>query len=119
MDYEINAENKISGRVATEVAVLLRGKDAPTYDPSRLSNNRITVFNTDKMKFSGKKIEQKLYRHHSGYHGGLKERKLGDVVKKDSRLVLRMAVLGMLHKNKLRSKMIKNLILIKGKKPNA
>ena len=116
MEYELNAENKISGRLATEVATLLRGKNNPAYNPSRLSDNKVVVFNTDKLKFSGKKTTQKLYRQHSGFHGGLKEKRLDEVMKQDSRRVLKMAVMGMLPKNKLRSKLIKNLIIFKGSK---
>ncbi|MDP3710157.1 MAG: 50S ribosomal protein L13 [bacterium] len=113
MEYKIDATNKILGRLATEVAVLLRGKNAPSFDPAKLSGNKVVVCNTDKIKFSGKKASQKLYRHHSGYHGGLKEEKLEDLVQRDSRLVLKYAVMGMLPKNRLRAKFIKNLILNK------
>lgn len=113
MEYKLDATNKILGRLATEVAVLLRGKNAPSFDPAKLSGNKVLVYNTDKIKFSGKKTSQKLYRHHSGYHGGLKEEKLEDLVKRDSRLVLKYAVMGMLPKNRLRAKFIKNLILNK------
>lgn len=113
MEYKLDATNKILGRLATEVAVLLRGKNAPSFDPAKLSGNKVFIYNTDKIKFSGKKTSQKLYRHHSGYHGGLKEEKLEDLVKRDSRLVLKYAVMGMLPKNRQRAKIIKNLILTK------
>lgn len=101
--------------MATEAAVLLRGKNSPGFDPARLSSNKVTIFNVNKMAFTGKKIKQKLYRKHSGYHGGLKEKTLGEMLKQDSRIVLKKAVWGMLPKNKLRAKLIKNLILIKDK----
>ena len=116
MNYEINAEKKILGRLASEIAILLRGKNNPSYDPSRFTSNVVTVFNTDRLAFSGKKTGQKLYRRHSGFHGGLKEEKLEDLLKRDSRLVLREAVMGMLPKNKLRAKFIKNLVMLKGEK---
>ncbi|QQG45110.1 MAG: 50S ribosomal protein L13 [Candidatus Sungiibacteriota bacterium] len=113
MEYKIDAANKILGRLATEVVVLLRGKNSPSFDPARMSGNKVIVFNTDKIRVSGKKLGQKLYRRHSGYHGGLKEEKLREVLARDSRLVLRRAVMGMLPKNRLRKKMIKDLILVK------
>ncbi len=116
MEYKINAESKILGRLASEVAILLRGKNEPSFNPAHLSNNQVRIFNTDKIRVSGRKLTQKLYRHHSGYHGGLKEEKLRDLLARDSRLVLRKAIMGMLPKNKLRERMIKNLTLIKGEK---
>ena len=115
MEFKIDASNKILGRLASEVAFLLRGKETARFNPRRLSENRVVVFNTDKIRVTGKKREQKLYRRHSGYHGGLKEATFEEVYAKDSRLPLRYAVMGMLPKNKLRAKMIKNLILKKSK----
>lgn len=114
MEYKIDAANKVLGRLATEVAVLLRGKNQPDFDPAKFKSNRVLVFNTDKIRTTGKKAAQKLYRHHSGYHGGLKEERLDKLFERDSGLVLKRAVMGMLPKNKLRRKFIKNLILIKG-----
>jgi len=114
MEYRIDASNKILGRLASQIALLLRGKDSPHFDPARAGNNKVIVFNTDKLGLSGKKIAQKLYRRHSGYHGGLKEKKLSDLITKDSCLVLRLAVQGMLPKNRSRQVFLKNLILFKG-----
>lgn len=116
MEYKIDATNKILGRLASEVASLLRGKNSPSFEPSRFSHNEVTVFNTDKIKVSGRKMVQKLYRRHSGFHGGLKEESLRDLMVRDSRLAFRKAVLGMLPKNKLRARFIKNLILLKGER---
>lgn len=113
MEHKLDATNQILGRLATKVAVLLRGKDSPNFDPARIGNNKVTVFNTDKIRFSGKKLAQKLYRRHSGYHGGLKEKSLADLMVKDSRLALRRAVNGMLPKNRSRQRLMKNLILFK------
>lgn len=116
MDYKIDAANKILGRLASEIATLLRGKNDPRFDPSRSLGNTITVSNVDKIRVTGKKLDQKLYRRHSGYHGGLKEEKLQEIIKRDASIALRRAVLGMLPKNKLRSRFIKNLIFVeKGK----
>ena len=113
MEYKIDAENKILGRLATEVAILLRGKNTAKFDPAKLSDNKVIILNVDKIRVTGKKMTQKLYRHHSGFHGGLKEEKLGDLMRRDAGAALRHAVSGMLPKNKLRSKMLKNLSLLK------
>lgn len=113
MEYTIDAADKIVGRLATEVADMLQGKNAPSFDPARESGNRVTVYNTDRMRTTGRKMEQKLYRHHSGYPGGLKEETLERLHRRDSRLVLRHAVNGMLPKNRLRARMLKNLTLLK------
>ncbi|MBI2121909.1 MAG: 50S ribosomal protein L13 [Candidatus Sungbacteria bacterium] len=113
MEHRIDAANQILGRLATRVAVLLRGKDRPDFDPARFSDNKVAVHNTDKMRVTGKKMPQKKYRRHSGYPGGLKEEALERLFARDSREVLRRAVLGMLPKNRLRSRWIKNLILRK------
>jgi len=116
MEYKIDATNKILGRLATEVAVKLRGKDTAAFDPTRISGNKVTVYNTDKVRVTGKKVEQKLYRRHSGYLGGLREETLGDLLARDSRRAIEYAVAGMLPKNKSRSKLMRNLVLIKGEK---
>src|SRR3989344_8836575 len=113
MEYKIDAEDKILGRLASEVALLLRGKRNPQFDPSRLSGDKVVIYNTDKLQVTGKKMDQKLYRRHSGFHGGLKEETLKNLLARDSRLVLSKAVMGMLPKNKLRDRMIKNLVLYK------
>ncbi len=116
MEYTIDAEGKILGRLASEVALLLRGKNDPRYTPSRMSGNKVTVFNTDKMKVSGKKPLQKFYRRHSGYHGGLKEVRMSDLMTRDSRRVLHHAVSGMLPKNRSRKAVLSYLTLLKGGK---
>lgn len=114
MEYTIDAKNKILGRLATEIAMTLRGKNAPSFVPNRLSGNRVLVYNTDAIRVTGKKMEGKIYRRYSGYPGGQKEETLARVMARDSRLALRRAVLGMLPKNRLRARMIKNLMLYKG-----
>ena len=114
MEYRIDASNKTLGRLATEIAILLRGKNNPRFDPAKLSGNKVFVSNTDKLQVTGKKIGQKIYRHHSGYHGGLKEEKLGKLMSRDSRVALRHAVMGMLPKNRLRARVIRNMTLAKG-----
>lgn len=113
MKYHIDATDKVLGRLASEVALLLRGKNDPRFSPAKPLNNTVEVVNTDKIRVTGKKLKDKLYRRHSGYHGGLKEESLKTVMELDSRLALRRAVEGMLPKNKWRSKLIKNLVMQK------
>lgn len=104
--HTIDASNKPMGRLATEIAVILRGKDKPEFMPNLDLGDFVVVKNVSEMKLSGKKEEKKIYYHHSGYPGGIKEvplKKLGRAK------VLRKAVWGMLPKNRLRAKMIKKL----------
>lgn len=110
-EYKIDATNQILGRLATKIAVLLQGKNSAHYEPRLVGNNRVIVENISKIKFSGKKLNQKLYRHHTGYQGHLKSQTLEQIFEKDPKDVLRKAVWNMLPKNKLRSKRIKNLII--------
>lgn len=114
MEYKIDASQKVLGRLASEVAIILRGKKNTDFDPSKFADVKVTVFNTDKVHVTGKKMTQKLYRHHTMFHGGLKEEALRDLLRRDSRLTIRHAVMGMLPKNKLRARMVKNLTLLKG-----
>lgn len=114
MEHKIDATDKILGRLATEVAILLRGKKDPSFDPARLAPRRVVVYNTDKVRVTGKKMEQKLYRRHSGYPGALKEEKLKDLLRRDSRQVVEQAVAGMLPKNRSRKRFLRNLVLWKG-----
>ncbi len=114
MEYRIDATNKILGRCATEIAMLLRGKDSAAYNPARFSGNMVFVYNIDRIRVTGKKALQKSYYRHSGYPGGLREDRYKDLFRRDSRKVLQLAVSGMLPKNRLRPKMIKNLLLFRG-----
>lgn len=106
---EINAENQILGRLASRIALILRGKHSPSFQPHILSKEKVVVSNAEKIKFTGKKMEQKKYFHYSGYPGGLREKRMKEVFEKNPNEVLRIAVLGMLPKNRLRKEMIKNL----------
>jgi large subunit ribosomal protein L13 len=108
-EYKIDATNQPLGRLASKIAVILQGKDAPDYAPNKVADVKVIVENVSKMKFTGKKFYQKVYRYHTGYIGHLKEKKLKEVFEKNPTEVLRKAVLGMLPKNSLRSKRIKNL----------
>jgi large subunit ribosomal protein L13 len=112
--YKIDAAGKILGRLATEIANILRGKNQASFLPYKLSENRVIVFNTAKIVVTGKKFEDKKYIRHTGYMGGLKEVKYKELFKKDPSEPLKRAVYGMLPKNKLRDKMIKNLKLYAG-----
>ena len=106
----VDAENKSLGRLASEVAVLLRGKNKPDYVPYKDIGDTVAVKNVDKMKFSGNKLENKYYYHYTGYLGNLKQKSLKEyLAKRGAKEVLRSAVMGMLQKNKLRGKQIKRL----------
>lgn len=109
MNYQIDATDQSLGRLASKIAQILRGKTSPKFQPHILSDEKVVVENVDKIKFTGRKFEQKKYFHYSGYPGGLSEKKVKDVFNKNPKEVLRVAVLGMLPKNRLRKEMIKNL----------
>jgi large subunit ribosomal protein L13 len=115
-EHTIDAKNKILGRLAVEIANLLRGKNKPSFVPYLNKGDKVTVINTDEIKVSGQKLKNKIYWRHSGYPGGIKQITFERAMEKDSREVLRRAVYGMLPKNKLRDKIIKNLKLYKGEK---
>lgn len=112
--YIIDASNKVLGRLATEVAVFLRGKNDTDFAANRVSGNKVIVFNTAKMVFTGNKLEDKKYQHFSGYPGGVSTIALKDLFKKNPNEPLKRAVYDMLPKNTLRSKIIKNLQLYAG-----
>lgn len=112
-EYLIDAKGKILGRLAVEAAVLLRGKNQSDFLPRLTPGNIVKVVNTDLIKVTGKKMKQKQYRYHSKYPGGLKEEFLEKLFARDSRRVMRLAVYGMLPKNRTRDKTIKNLKLYK------
>jgi large subunit ribosomal protein L13 len=111
--HTIDATNRVLGRLATEIAVLLRGKNKSDFAPYKDIGDNVVVKNVERLNFSGKKMKQKKYYHHSGYLGGLKEVPLRKLFEKNPAAVLEKAVSGMLPKNKLRPKMIKRLKIIK------
>lgn len=98
----ITAAGKPVGRVASAVARTLLGKDRAGYAPNRVADIRVVVTGTDRMVFTGKKLTQKRWYRHSGYHGGITEIPAARLMGLDSRLVLRRAVRGMLPDNRLR-----------------
>lgn len=110
MIHSIDATDKSPGRLATQIVKILCGKTRPDYDPSKEGSDIVEVKNVDKMRITGKKLEQKIYYRHTGYPGGLKKETMQKVIeKKGMAEVLRRAVWGMLPKNKLRKKRMKRL----------
>lgn len=107
--HTVDATGKVLGRLAAEIIFLLRGKNKATFLPYKDEGDFVLVKNVRKLKFTGKKFEQKKYYHHTGYLGGLKETSLKKIFEKDPAEILRKAVFGMLPKNKLRARMIKRL----------
>ncbi len=107
--YIVDAEGVALGRLASQVASVLRGKNKAEFTPNVDCGDYVIVINTDKVVLTGKKMEQKFYRHHSGYVGGLKEVGYDKIMKEKSDFAVREAVKGMLPKNSLGRKMIKKL----------
>lgn len=110
----IDAEGKVLGRLATEIAVLLRGKKNPKYVDFMDSGDFVVVINAEKVKVTGKKMEQKKYYSHSGYPGGLKERTLKELLAKKPEEVIKKAVWGMIPKNRLGRSIHKKLKVYRG-----
>jgi len=110
--HKIDATGKVLGRLASEIAVLLRGKHKTDFQPHQDRGDIVEVKNVGQMKITGKKIEQKKYYRHSGYPGGIKEEKLKDLIKENPAKVLHNAVFHMLPVNRLRAKMIKRLRIL-------
>ena len=107
--YTIDASGKVLGRLATEVAIMLAGKDKPDFVRYKDMGETVVIENVDKLKITGKKLEKKKYYHHTRYMGGLKEKPMGKLFHENPAEVFKRAVWGMLPKNKLRIKMIKRL----------
>ncbi len=116
--YVIDAADKPLGRVATEVARLLKGKHKPTYSTHMDCGDFVIVINSDKIVLTGNKLNDKYYRHHSGYMTGLKEINYKDLMAKSSDKALTLAVKGMLPKNSLGRSMITKLKIYKGSEHN-
>ena len=112
--YEIDAEGKILGKVAAEIAVRLMGKHKPSYTPHVDGGDFVIVTNADKFAVTGNKLLDKKYYRHSGYPGGLKVRNLKEMLEKKPTEVIRKAVERMLPKNKLGSQMIGRLKIYTG-----
>ena len=112
--YIVDASGIALGRVASQVASVLRGKNKPIFTPNVDTGDYVIVINTDKIVLTGKKLEQKYYRYHTGYVGGLKEIKYDKYMAEHSDAALIKAVKGMLPKNALGRAMIKKLWAYKG-----
>lgn len=111
--YTIDATNKILGRLAVKIANLLRGKNKPDFVPYKDMGDVVIVKNVKEIRVTGKKADKKIYYRHSEYLGGLKETPFKKIFEKDPAIVLKMAVSGMLPRNKLRAEQIKRLKIVK------
>jgi large subunit ribosomal protein L13 len=107
--HEIDATSQAVGRVATQVALLLKGKNKPDFTPHIDGGDFVVVKNAKQVKFTGLKLVQKDYYHHTGYPGGLKRKPMKHVFEEDPTDVMKRAVWGMLPKNKHRGEMFKRL----------
>ena len=116
--YVIDAEGVVLGRLATKVAAVLRGKHKPTFTPNIDCGDFVIVINTDKVVLTGKKLEDKFYRYHTGYIGGLKEVAYKKLMAEKSDLAVYEAVRGMVPKNSLGRAMLKKLRVYKGAEHN-
>ncbi|OOB78586.1 MAG: 50S ribosomal protein L13 [Epulopiscium sp. Nuni2H_MBin001] len=112
--YIVDAQGQTVGRLASQVASVLRGKHKPTYTPHVDCGDHVIIINADKVVFTGKKLDQKLYRRHSGYVGGLKETKARDVLNNHPERILMHAIKGMLPKNSLGRKLLTNVRIYAG-----
>lgn len=112
--YVIDAEGKPLGRLASEVAKILRGKNKPAYTPFVDTGDHVIVINAAKVAMTGKKPDQKIYRHFSGWIGGMKEIKYSQLLEKQPEKVIELAVKGMLPHNSLGRAMFRKLNVYKG-----
>lgn len=109
--HQFSAEEKVLGRLATQIASLLLGKHRADCTKERIAPVYVVITDTDKVVLTGNKEEQKMYRHYSGYPGGLRERSVKEQRKRDSRVIVFKAVEGMLPKNNLRRERMSHLKL--------
>ncbi len=112
--HVIDAENRVLGRMATEIAIKLRGKDKPEFAPHMDMGDFVVVINADKIKVTGNKLSQKKYYRYSGYPGGIKEISLEKLLQKKPEEVIRHSVRGMLPKNKIGRDLLKKLKVYSG-----
>ena len=112
--YVVDAEGETLGRLAAEVAKVLRGKNKPEFTPHIDTGDNVIVINAEKIKVTGKKLDQKVYYHHSDYVGGMKETTLREMMAKKPEQVIELAVKGMLPKGPLGRTMIKKLHVYAG-----
>ena len=112
--YVIDASGQNLGRLSSEVAKILRGKNKPDFTPHEDTGDYVIVVNAEKIKVTGKKLNQKIYYHHSAYVGGMKETDLKTMIAKKPEKVIELAVKGMLPKGPLGRKMIKKMFVYAG-----
>jgi large subunit ribosomal protein L13 len=112
MEYHIDAKNKVLGRLATDIALILQGKKSATYQRNQVSDDTVYVKNVDGLRVTGNKLIQKVYYKHTGYVGHLKEKSLEQKMDQDPKWVLQHAVRKMLPRNFLTQKRIKNLVFL-------
>lgn len=112
--YVVDGEGKVFGRVASQVASILRGKNKPEFTPNVDTGDYVIVVNADKLVLTGHKLDQKMYYRHSGYPGGLKKTSYRDMMQKKPELAFTEAVRRMLPKNTLGKKMLTKLRVYKG-----
>ncbi|HOA90494.1 MAG: 50S ribosomal protein L13 [Bacillota bacterium] len=112
--YLVDAEGKTLGRLASQVASIVRGKTKPTYTPHADTGDFVIIINADKINVTGDKLNKKMYYRHSGYPGGLKTRTLKQMLDKKPEEVLRLAIAGMLPRNALGRKLIKKVKIYAG-----
>lgn len=111
---KIDASGKILGRLATEIALILRGKDKPGFTPHTDSGDYVVVINAEKIKMTGKKMDQKVYKHYTLWIGGLKERTAKEIMAKDPSELIMLAVKRMLPKNRLADAQMRKLKVYAG-----
>ena len=116
--YVVDAEGMALGRLASKVAAILRGQNKPTFTPNVDTGDFVIIVNTDKVVLTGKKLEKKYYRYHTGYIGGLKSIQYKTLMANKSDLAVYEAVKGMLPKNSLGRQMITKLKVFKGAEHN-
>ena len=110
----VDADGAVLGRLATQIAMILRGKNKPSFTPHVDCGDYVIVINAEKIKVTGKKLDQKVYYHHSDYVGGMKETTLREMMAKKPEQVIELAVKGMLPKGPLGRTMIKKLHVYAG-----
>ena len=109
--HKIDASNEVLGRLASKIAMIIMGKTKPTFTASMDTGDRVVVLNAAKIRVTGNKETDKVYYKHSGYPGGMRSETYKEKMQKNPTTALREAVFGMLPKNKLRKKRIKNLFI--------
>lgn len=112
--YIVDASGKRLGRLATQIADTLRGKNKPQYTPNIDTGDFVVVVNAEKIAVTGNKLEDKIYYRHTGYPGGIKQRTLGEMLERQPEEVIRKAVRGMMPKNRLGRAQLKKLKIYAG-----